>query len=111
MIIWIDAQLSPHLAPWLKETFGIEARAVREMGLHHATDREIYARARTENVVMMTKDSDFLILLDELGPPPQVLWITCGNTSNKFLKEILQETVSEALSLFKQGEALVEIRD
>ena len=110
-MIWIDAQLSPLLALWIKETFGIEAKAVRELGLQRASDREIYTRARQENVVMMTKDSDFLILLDELGPPPQVLWITCGNTSNKFLKEILQETLSEAISLFKQGEALVEIRD
>lgn len=70
-----------------------------------------YASARKENVVMMTKDSDFLILLDELGPPPQVLWITCGNTSTRFLKETLQETIPEAINLLKQGEAIVEIRD
>ena len=110
-MIWIDAQLSPLLALWIKETFGIEAKAVRELGLQRASDREIYARAREENVVMMTKDSDFLILLDELGPPPQVLWITCGNTSNRFLKEILQETLPEAMNFLKQGETLVEIRD
>ena len=110
-MIWIDAQLSPLLALWIKETFGIEAKAVREFGLQCASDREIYARAREENVVMMTKDSDFLILLDELGPPPQVLWITCGNTSNRFLKEILQETLPEAMNFLKQGETLVEIRD
>lgn len=111
MIIWIDAQLSPLLAPWIKETFGIEAKAVREIDLHRASDREIYGAARKENVVMMTKDSDFLILLDEFGPPPQVLWITCGNTSNRFLKEVLQDTLSQAISLLKQGEAIVEIRD
>lgn len=111
MIIWIDAQLSPLLVPWINETFCIEAKAVREIGLHHASDREIYACARKENVVMMTKDSDFLILLDELGPPPQVLWITCGNTSNKFLKDVLQETLLQAINLLKQGEAIVEIRD
>ena len=110
-MIWIDAQLSPFLALWIKETFGIEAKAVRELGLQRASDREIYARAREENVVMMTKDSDFLILLDELGHPPLVLWITCGNTSNRFLKKILQETLPEAMNFLKQGETLVEIRD
>jgi len=29
MILWIDAQLSPHLAPWLKERFGLEAFSAR----------------------------------------------------------------------------------
>ena len=59
----------------------------------------------------MTKDSDFLILLDEIGPPPQILWINCGNTSNKFLKEILKQILPDALNLLKQGEPVVEIRD
>jgi predicted nuclease of predicted toxin-antitoxin system len=40
----------------------------------------------------MTKDSDFVALLDRFGPPPQVIWITCGNTSNARLKEILTIT-------------------
>ena len=110
MIVWIDAQLSPDLAPWLKETFDIEAKAVRDIGLRDANDREIYEAARTENAVIMTKDSDFLTLLDELGPPPQVLWINCGNTSNRVLKKILQKIFPDILNLLKQGEAVVEIR-
>ncbi|MDO8674916.1 MAG: DUF5615 family PIN-like protein [Candidatus Omnitrophota bacterium] len=111
MTIWIDAQISPQMAPWLKENFGIEAKAVRELGLRDADDREIYESARAKNVTVMTKDSDFFVLLDELGPPPQILWITCGNTSNRSLKKILQKTLSDALNLLKQGESLVEIRD
>lgn len=59
----------------------------------------------------MTKDSDFLLLLDRLGPPPQILWITCGNTSNAHLKEILKGSLSRALDLLQQGERLVEISD
>ena len=111
MIIWIDAQLSPNIAPWLKECFNIEAKAVRELGLHSAADRKIYEIAKVAGAIVMTKDSDFVILLDELGPPPQILWITCGNTSNKSLKNILEKTLLEALNLLKQGEPLVEIRD
>ncbi len=110
-MIWIDAQLSPQLASWIKESFGVEAKAVRDIGLRNADDREIYESARAENALVMTKDSDFIVLLDELGPPPQILWITCGNTSNKFLKKVLQQTLPEALNLLKQGEPLVEIRD
>ena len=109
-MIWIDAQLSPYLASWLKESFDLDAKAVCDIGLREADDREIYQSARAEKVVVMTKNSDFVVLLDELGPPPQILWITCGNTSNEFLKKVLQQTLPEALSLLKQGESLVEIR-
>jgi predicted nuclease of predicted toxin-antitoxin system len=57
----------------------------------------------------MTKDSDFVLLLDTLGAPPQVIWVTCGNTSNARLKEILMNTLSKALALLESGEELVEI--
>ncbi|MEH1826540.1 MAG: DUF5615 family PIN-like protein [Nostoc sp.] len=36
----------------------------------------------------MTKDSDFAELVDRFGTPPQVIWLTCGNTSNDRLKEM-----------------------
>ena len=111
MIIWIDAQLSPALAPWITETLGVQALALRDLGLRDATDREIFEAARNENAVVMTKDSDFLLLLDAFGPPPQVIWITCGNTSNARLKVILAATFPQALPLLESGERVVEISD
>jgi len=112
LIIWIDAQLSPALASWIPTNFGIECQPVRELGLLGAKDRQIFQAARdAEAVVVMTKDSDFLVLLDRLGPPPQILWITCGNTSNAHLKEILKGSLPRALDLLRQGERLVEISD
>lgn len=111
MIIWIDAQLSPALAPWITATFGIESHAVRELGLHRAKDPPIFHAARDANAVVMTKDSDFLALLDRFGPPPQILWVTCGNTSNARLKQVLRASVPRAVDLLRQGEYLVEISD
>lgn len=57
----------------------------------------------------MTKDRDFLDLLDHLGPPPQVIWITTGNTSNAGMRKILTSAFRQAWDLIRQGEALVEI--
>ena len=57
----------------------------------------------------MTKDSDFVLLLERFGPPPQVIWLTCGNTSNARLKAILIDTLPGAIELLKSGEELVEI--
>lgn len=59
----------------------------------------------------MSKDKDFQNLLEQFGPPPQILWITCGNTSNAFLKALLEKTLKKALELLEQGEQLVEIQD
>jgi len=50
-------------------------------------------------------------LLERLGAPPQILWVTCGNTSNARLKEVFRQTLSAALDLLREGERLVEISD
>ncbi len=111
MILWVDAQLSPHLAPWLTEHFDVEAFSARRLGLRDAKDREIFAEARNEAAVVMTKDHDFVRLVEQEGPPPQVLWITTGNTSNAHLKNLFTKTLVQALELIQQGEPLVEISD
>ncbi len=72
MILWIDAQLSPALARWIRETFDIETQAVRDVGLRNAKDPVIFQAAREAKAVVMSKDEDFRLLVERLGPPPQV---------------------------------------
>ncbi len=111
MIVWIDAQISPYLARWLSSEFDIEAKPVRELGLRNAGDREIFLAAREAGAVVLTKDSDFVVLLEQLGPPPQVIWLTVGNTSNVRLKEVLSKSFPTVQSLLLRGEPLVEISE
>lgn len=103
MVIWVDAQLSPAIAAWLNDNFALTARAVRDLGLREATDHTIFLAARNEAVVVMTKDSDFVRLLEGLGPPPQVIWLTCGNTSNARLRQILTDALPRAIELLESG--------
>jgi predicted nuclease of predicted toxin-antitoxin system len=110
VIIWVDAQLSPAIATWLSGTFGVQSIAVRDLGLRGAADRAIFLAARSASAFVMTKDIDFVRLLVELGPPPQVIWLTCGNTSNARLKQILAKALPGAMSLLNSGQPLVEIR-
>jgi predicted nuclease of predicted toxin-antitoxin system len=70
MILWIDAQLSPALAHWLSDTFGVTAHAVRDLGLRDAKDLTIFHAAREAGAVIMSKDSDFVLLLERFGPLP-----------------------------------------
>jgi len=66
--LWIDAQLSPALAAWINRTYEeITAQSVRAVGLRDAEDEEIFRAARQADVMMMSKDSDFLNLLDRFG--------------------------------------------
>lgn len=110
--IWIDAQLSPALAAWINRNYrDIEAQSVRAVGLRDAEDEEIFQSARTADVIVMSKDGDFLDLLDRHGPPPKVIWVTCGNTSNQRMRMILRQMLRPAVEMLEEGEALVEIGD
>jgi predicted nuclease of predicted toxin-antitoxin system len=70
---------------------------------------EIFEAARAENAVIMTKDSDFIDLVCRLGVPPQILWLTCGNVTNRNLRQLLTATLPDALEQLRQGEMIVEI--
>jgi len=111
VILWIDAQLSPALVRWLSDTFGVAAHAVRDLGLRETKDPVIFHAAREAGAVVMSKDSDFVLLLERFGPPPQILWVTCGNTSNVRMRDVLRKSFPEARARLEQGERLVEISD
>lgn len=67
MTLWLDAQLPPALARWIGEQpWGVDAVAVREIGLRDASDPEIFRQARAAGAVVMTKDRDFIRLLELL---------------------------------------------
>lgn len=50
-------------------------------------------------VTERTKDSDFVQLLDRHGPPPKIIWLTCGNTSNQRMREIFGKYLPQAVAL------------
>jgi len=109
MIFWLDAHFSPKLALWIEKQFGKKCVPLRNINLHFAEDEEIFASARREKAVIISKDRDFQDLVLSKGSPPQVLWVTCGNTSNAKMQEILAKALPEAISMLEAGEPLVEI--
>jgi len=109
MTIWVDAHLSPRIARWISANFPVTAVPLREIGLRESEDDGIFSAARAAAVIVLTKDSDFIRLLEQHGSPPKILWLTCGNTSDAALQEILGRHLSTALGLLDGGEDLVEI--
>ena len=50
--LWIDAQLSPALAVWLRATFELDAWPVRELQLRDASDEAIFESARQAGAIV-----------------------------------------------------------
>jgi len=112
MTIWIDAQLSPFIASWINANFpDITAVSLRSLGLEYARDYDIFRQARKANVIIMSKDYDFVKLIELHNTPPKLIWITCGNTSNLKLCEILKATLQQAIYMLNKQESMVEISD
>ena len=49
--IWIDAHLSPAIATWITNTFGVTALALRDLGLRDTEDLEIFEAAKAQGVI------------------------------------------------------------
>ena len=109
MTIWLDAHLPPGLAPWLTATFGFTAAAVRDLGLRDALDPPIFDAARSAGAVVMTKDADFPEMVARLGPPPQVLWVRCGNTTNATLRDLMTRELPAAMARLAAGDPVVDL--
>ena len=82
MKIWLDAQLSPKLANWMRAAFDMQVYPMRDLGMLTISDERIFLRAKAEVDIVIMKDKDFVTLLERLGPPPKAIWITMGNTRN-----------------------------
>ena len=95
----------------MRATLSIDCLPVRDLNLQRETDPEIFAAARGANVVVLTKDADFVELLETHGPPPQVVLVTCGNTSNARLRRLVQMAWPAVVTMLERGEALVELGD
>ena len=102
--------LPPQLAAWLNETPGVEAVHTFSLGLLGADDATIFDAARGAGAVVITKDVDFVQLVERHGSPPQIVWVTTGNTTNAALRRIVTEAWPECAELLRAGQPLVEIR-
>lgn len=108
--VWVDAQLPPALAGWLRDEHQVDAHHVADLGMRAASDRRIFEDASEAGAVVMTKDSDFVGLVLQRGAPPQVVWLRLGNTSNRDLRRVVLSAWPDAAALLAGGEPLVEIR-
>jgi len=107
--LWLDAQLPPAIAPWIRSTFLVECEHIGGSPLSRAADAAIFSALRVPDSVIVSKDEDFADLVTRLDPPPQVLWLRVGNVTTPALREYFALAMPRALELLKSGEPLVEL--
>ena len=83
--------------------------AVRDLGLRDSSDRAIFEAARIANAILISKDSDFVELVLKHGPPPKLIWVTCGNVSNAYLQTLCKSKLREATMLLDGTDDIVEL--
>jgi predicted nuclease of predicted toxin-antitoxin system len=81
------------------------------LGLRDANDLDIFERAKAAGAILISRDSDFVELISRFGPPPQLLWVTCGNVTNQRLRQVFATVFNSACSVLDEGRAVIEIGD
>ena len=109
MKILLDANISWKLVTILKPLFG-DCVHVDLIGLTiPAEDKDIWNYALQNGYTIITKDNDFLDLLELKGFPPKVVLLKAGNNSSKALADLLINAKSKMEDMENNNYGLLEI--
>ncbi len=89
MKLLLDQNLSPRLVSRLLDLYPGSAH-VSELGLDQAQDEDIWEYARTNDFLIVSKDTDFSEMSVVRGFPPKVIWIRRGNCATREIENILR---------------------
>ncbi len=106
----IDAHLPPDLARWLSEEVGHDAKHVADIGLRDSEDTPIWRYAIDHQAVIVSKDEDFAVRVQQTKNGPAVVWLRIGNCSRAALMEWFAPLLPEVIEALEQGQRLVEVR-
>ena len=93
----------------MRDALNVECMPIRNLDLERASDVDIFMAARSAGARVVTKDADFAALVGHHGPPPQIVLVTCGNTSNARLREVFEAAWPSVVAMIDRGEPLVEL--
>lgn len=96
------------LAEWLRDR-SVDARHVRDLGLKHGADHEIWLRSIADDAVVLTRDSDFNLFARQ-DPRGRPVWLRFGNCGNADLIRMGEARWAEITARLEAGERLVQVR-
>ena len=104
MSLLFDQNLSHQLPRRLADLFP-GSQHVRNVGMRDADDEEIWRYAAREDLVVVTKDSDFPDRVRLRGAPPKVVWLTIGNCTTATVERLVRERADDIRRLIETVDA------
>ena len=94
MKLLFDHNLSPRLVNRLSDLYP-DAQHVYLLGMDQSDDQTIWEYAAQNDLMIVTRDSDYNDLSLVRGFPPKVIWIRRGNCSTTEIEHILRSAKAE----------------
>jgi predicted nuclease of predicted toxin-antitoxin system len=97
MSLLFDQNLSPRLPSLIAAEYP-HALHLRSVGMAAATDQGVWEYAARNNLIIVSKDTDFQHRALLYGPPPKVIWLRIGNQPTAAVTALLKSRQPEVLS-------------
>ncbi|GHT81086.1 hypothetical protein FACS1894130_12780 [Spirochaetia bacterium] len=109
MKILLDANISWKLTKTLSPIFG-ECLHVDNIGITvPAQDVDIWDYAKENGFIIITKDNDFVDLLEVKGYPPKIVLVKTGNNSSRALVQLIINSKKSIQELYENNYGLLEL--
>ena len=105
----VDNQLPPALCGFLNARCH-QASHVFDLQMDEASDLDIWNYAFKGDLIVVSKDEDFLHLANRPGDTGKLLWVRIGNCRKLTLLHAFESELPEVVRAFEGGSRIVEIR-
>ena len=102
MKLLFDENLSPKLPRRIADLFP-NSLHVRDIGMKATDDPLVWDYAKTNDLMIVSKDADMHDLSLVFGNPPKVIWLRLGNCSTNQVKELLRNDF-DVIKLFNEND-------
>lgn len=104
MKLLFDQNLSHKLVYRLEDLYP-DSIHVRDLGMNTADDIFIWDYAKTNDLMIVSKDADFHQRSFVYGFPPKVIWIKLGNCSTSDVEKVLRNNLNAIHSFYNDENA------
>ncbi len=109
MRILLDQNLSPSIKSSLQDIFP-DTLHVQDLGMSEAEDLDVWEYAGEHELVIVSKDSDFLHLSSRYGHLPKVVRLACGNCPTDEIVSLIRDHHTGLLAFHDdEDEAYLEL--
>lgn len=106
MKLLLDQNLSHRLVSALEDVFPGSLH-VRLLGMAEADDLTIWNYASSQDLVIVTQDSDYSDWNKLRGAPPKIVWLRCGNASFAQIEQKLRNAADRINTM--AGDTEIEV--